>query len=172
MPYWARCWSKKNIKYFLLAAGSAYAFKRAQNGLIVICYFGEGAASEGIVFVPPLATRSFQNVPLFLVRKAFHSSLLSFINSMLTPYYFIFMKPRRCNTDPILAFKFEWKQVQIFKIFVFKFNFSLVGTVPGTKLWYHTSLPYIMAFTRQASALQIYKYQYCKCFRQIEIGDS
>ncbi|XP_059096204.1 2-oxoisovalerate dehydrogenase subunit alpha, mitochondrial-like isoform X3 [Tigriopus californicus] len=29
------------------AAGSAYAFKRAQNGLAVICYFGEGAASEG-----------------------------------------------------------------------------------------------------------------------------
>eukprot|EP00088_Acartia_fossae_P030621 TRINITY_DN3161_c0_g1_i1.p1 TRINITY_DN3161_c0_g1~~TRINITY_DN3161_c0_g1_i1.p1 ORF type:complete len:448 (-),score=98.52 TRINITY_DN3161_c0_g1_i1:411-1721(-) len=29
------------------AAGSAYAFKRAQNGLVVICYFGEGAASEG-----------------------------------------------------------------------------------------------------------------------------
>lgn len=29
------------------AVGSAYAFKRAQNGLCVICYFGEGAASEG-----------------------------------------------------------------------------------------------------------------------------
>jgi len=29
------------------AVGSAYAFKRAQNGRIVICYFGEGAASEG-----------------------------------------------------------------------------------------------------------------------------
>jgi len=29
------------------AVGSAYAFKRAQNGKIVICYFGEGAASEG-----------------------------------------------------------------------------------------------------------------------------
>ena len=27
--------------------GSAYAFKRAQNGRVVICYFGEGAASEG-----------------------------------------------------------------------------------------------------------------------------
>ena len=27
--------------------GSAYAFKRAQNGHVVICYFGEGAASEG-----------------------------------------------------------------------------------------------------------------------------
>ena len=27
--------------------GTAYAFKRAQNGLCVICYFGEGAASEG-----------------------------------------------------------------------------------------------------------------------------
>merc|ERR1711997_1132420 len=29
------------------AVGSAYAFKRAQNGLAVICYFGEGAAREG-----------------------------------------------------------------------------------------------------------------------------
>ena len=31
----------------ILAVGSAYAFKRAQNGNVVICYFGEGAASEG-----------------------------------------------------------------------------------------------------------------------------
>ncbi|KAL3874993.1 hypothetical protein ACJMK2_037936 [Sinanodonta woodiana] len=29
------------------ASGAAYGFKRAQNGLCVICYFGEGAASEG-----------------------------------------------------------------------------------------------------------------------------
>ncbi|CAF1145628.1 unnamed protein product [Adineta steineri] len=29
------------------AVGSAYAYKRAQNGLCVVCYFGEGAASEG-----------------------------------------------------------------------------------------------------------------------------
>jgi 2-oxoisovalerate dehydrogenase E1 component alpha subunit len=29
------------------AAGSAYAFKRKQNELAVIVYFGEGAASEG-----------------------------------------------------------------------------------------------------------------------------
>ncbi|KAK2146731.1 hypothetical protein LSH36_587g01020 [Paralvinella palmiformis] len=29
------------------AAGAAYAYKRAQNGLIVVCYFGEGASSEG-----------------------------------------------------------------------------------------------------------------------------
>lgn len=29
------------------ASGAAYAFKRAQNGKCVICYFGEGAASEG-----------------------------------------------------------------------------------------------------------------------------
>ncbi|GAV03032.1 hypothetical protein RvY_13520 [Ramazzottius varieornatus] len=29
------------------AVGSAYAYKRAQNGQIVICYFGDGAASEG-----------------------------------------------------------------------------------------------------------------------------
>ncbi len=42
---------KKITNNSFLAAGSAYAFKRAQNGLIVICYFGEGAASEGIVFV-------------------------------------------------------------------------------------------------------------------------
>ena len=33
--------------FFISAVGSAYAFKRAQNGLVVICYFGEGAASEG-----------------------------------------------------------------------------------------------------------------------------
>ena len=34
---------------FLLcpASGLAYAYKRAQNGLCVICYFGDGAASEG-----------------------------------------------------------------------------------------------------------------------------
>lgn len=31
----------------IIAAGSAYAFKRAGNNLCVICYFGEGAASEG-----------------------------------------------------------------------------------------------------------------------------
>ena len=29
------------------AAGAAYAFKRAQNQLCVICYFGDGVASEG-----------------------------------------------------------------------------------------------------------------------------
>jgi 2-oxoisovalerate dehydrogenase E1 component alpha subunit len=29
------------------AVGSAYAFKRKQNGLVTITYFGEGAASEG-----------------------------------------------------------------------------------------------------------------------------
>ncbi|XP_013400822.1 2-oxoisovalerate dehydrogenase subunit alpha, mitochondrial-like isoform X2 [Lingula anatina] len=29
------------------ASGAAYSFKRAQNGLCVMCYFGEGAASEG-----------------------------------------------------------------------------------------------------------------------------
>ncbi|XP_023240798.1 2-oxoisovalerate dehydrogenase subunit alpha, mitochondrial-like [Centruroides sculpturatus] len=29
------------------AVGAAYAFKRAQNGLCVVCYFGEGASSEG-----------------------------------------------------------------------------------------------------------------------------
>lgn len=29
------------------AVGSAYALKRQQNGRVVMCYFGEGAASEG-----------------------------------------------------------------------------------------------------------------------------
>ena len=29
------------------AAGAAYAFKLQQNNRMVICYFGEGAASEG-----------------------------------------------------------------------------------------------------------------------------
>ena len=29
------------------ASGAAYAYKMAQNGLGVVCYFGEGAASEG-----------------------------------------------------------------------------------------------------------------------------
>ncbi|RUS86565.1 hypothetical protein EGW08_005704 [Elysia chlorotica] len=29
------------------ASGAAYAYKRKKNGLCVICYFGEGAASEG-----------------------------------------------------------------------------------------------------------------------------
>ena len=37
-----------NVQFlYLTAAGSAYAFKRAANDLCVICYFGEGAASEG-----------------------------------------------------------------------------------------------------------------------------
>jgi 2-oxoisovalerate dehydrogenase E1 component alpha subunit len=30
-----------------LAAGAAYAFKRAKSGRVVITYYGEGAASEG-----------------------------------------------------------------------------------------------------------------------------
>lgn len=29
------------------AVGSAYHFKRLNNGKVVICYFGEGASSEG-----------------------------------------------------------------------------------------------------------------------------
>lgn len=33
--------------FCFLAAGAAYAFKRAGKKLCVICYFGEGAASEG-----------------------------------------------------------------------------------------------------------------------------
>ncbi len=37
----------KNISNLIAASGAAYALKRAQNGLIVCCYFGEGAASEG-----------------------------------------------------------------------------------------------------------------------------
>lgn len=32
---------------FLTAAGAAYALKRAGRDACVICYFGEGAASEG-----------------------------------------------------------------------------------------------------------------------------
>jgi len=36
-----------NSIHNISAAGAAYAFKRAQKGAIVICYFGEGAASEG-----------------------------------------------------------------------------------------------------------------------------
>jgi hypothetical protein len=36
-----------NSIYNISAAGAAYAFKRSQSGAIVICYFGEGAASEG-----------------------------------------------------------------------------------------------------------------------------
>lgn len=29
------------------AVGAAYAYKRENNGLCVVCYFGDGAASEG-----------------------------------------------------------------------------------------------------------------------------
>ena len=39
--------SRVNNEPCISAVGSAYAIKRAQNGLVVICYFGEGAASEG-----------------------------------------------------------------------------------------------------------------------------
>ena len=37
------------IFYLLLciAVGSAYALKRKQSGLCVMCYFGDGASSEG-----------------------------------------------------------------------------------------------------------------------------
>ena len=35
------------FKNHKIAVGAAYAFKRAQNGLCVICYFGEGTSSEG-----------------------------------------------------------------------------------------------------------------------------
>lgn len=30
-----------------VAVGSAYAYKRKKNGLVVACFFGDGAASEG-----------------------------------------------------------------------------------------------------------------------------
>ena len=33
--------------FFILASGYGYALKRAGTGNCVICYFGEGAASEG-----------------------------------------------------------------------------------------------------------------------------
>ena len=33
--------------FYFLAVGSAYAFKRAQNGRSVLCFFGDGATSEG-----------------------------------------------------------------------------------------------------------------------------
>ncbi|KAA3677978.1 2-oxoisovalerate dehydrogenase E1 component alpha subunit [Paragonimus westermani] len=33
-----------------IAVGSAYSFKLARNGQVVVCYFGEGAASEGDTF--------------------------------------------------------------------------------------------------------------------------
>lgn len=36
-----------NFQNLFLASGYAYAVKRAGTGNCVICYFGEGAASEG-----------------------------------------------------------------------------------------------------------------------------
>lgn len=41
---------KKIFNYLLIrsqAVGAAYAYKRAQNGLCVITYFGDGGSSEG-----------------------------------------------------------------------------------------------------------------------------
>ena len=35
------------LKHVKIAVGAAYAYKRAQNGLCVMCYFGEGTSSEG-----------------------------------------------------------------------------------------------------------------------------
>lgn len=35
------------LSTFVTAVGSAYAFKLAQKKNCVVCYFGEGAASEG-----------------------------------------------------------------------------------------------------------------------------
>jgi 2-oxoisovalerate dehydrogenase E1 component alpha subunit len=32
---------------FVAASGAAYALKRAGSGQCVVCYFGDGAASEG-----------------------------------------------------------------------------------------------------------------------------
>ncbi|VDP76741.1 unnamed protein product [Echinostoma caproni] len=39
-----------NLRVEDIPAGSAYSFKLQQNGRIVVCYFGEGAASEGDAF--------------------------------------------------------------------------------------------------------------------------
>ena len=38
-----------SVRLFLhcLAPGAAYAFKRERSGQCVMCYFGDGAASEG-----------------------------------------------------------------------------------------------------------------------------
>ena len=35
------------LHLYYTASGAAYALKRAGTGLCVICYFGDGAASEG-----------------------------------------------------------------------------------------------------------------------------
>ncbi|XP_065323604.1 2-oxoisovalerate dehydrogenase subunit alpha, mitochondrial-like isoform X1 [Gordionus sp. m RMFG-2023] len=39
------------FKINILAVGSAYAYKMAQNNQCVVCYFGDGTASEGDAFV-------------------------------------------------------------------------------------------------------------------------
>ena len=39
--------SCNTVNFLTTASGAAYAFKRAKNNRVVICYFGEGAASEG-----------------------------------------------------------------------------------------------------------------------------
>lgn len=41
-----QCYQFSVILHFT-AVGAAYAYKRAQNGFCVICYFGEGTSSEG-----------------------------------------------------------------------------------------------------------------------------
>lgn len=51
IDYWRKQFVLYSMNYFpcsyFIAAGAAYAFKRAGKKLCVICYFGEGAASEG-----------------------------------------------------------------------------------------------------------------------------
>ena len=39
--------NKKCKNIWIEAVGSAYAYKRKQNSLITVVYFGDGAASEG-----------------------------------------------------------------------------------------------------------------------------
>jgi hypothetical protein len=112
----------------LSAAGSAYAFKRAQNGLIVICYFGEGAASEGIGFVSFSNNIRFQNAPLFLVRRAVHRSLC--LPRTILCY---FMNPRRFNTDALVQnqhcvgpkhyYKLWYFVTALFTFYDFTYNF-------------------------------------------------
>lgn len=53
MMYQLRLWIVMYYRYWVIvqnlfsASGYAYAVKRAGTGNCVICYFGEGAASEG-----------------------------------------------------------------------------------------------------------------------------
>jgi hypothetical protein len=71
---------------------------------------------------------------------------------MLTPYYVILINPRRCNTNPILAFKLEWIEYRVFLI-GYQFlmlNFTLVknehdvGTLLNIIIRYGKSLPTLL----------------------------